>query len=98
MSLLSVFKLKCSCPQEVDQSVGTTPNEAEVTNSNLPSCANMSKKKTKKKEVKVLLFRWFQLMLLCQTYMEWKLGQVEEEAEGNNNNINWYLTNLCAIG
>jgi hypothetical protein len=35
------------CPQEVGQSVGTTPNEAEVSSSNPspPSCVNMSKKK-----------------------------------------------------
>jgi hypothetical protein len=33
--------------QEVAQSAGTTPNEAEVTSSNplLPSCVDMSKKK-----------------------------------------------------
>jgi lysine/ornithine N-monooxygenase len=40
--------------QEVTQSAGTTPNEADVINSNLssPSCVDMSKKIKKKKKKK----------------------------------------------
>jgi hypothetical protein len=42
------------CPQEVAQSAGTTPHEAEVTSSNLPppSCVDMSKNKKIKQSSK----------------------------------------------
>jgi hypothetical protein len=43
------YHLKCMCSQEVVQSVGTTPNEADVISSDLPfpSYADMSKKEKK---------------------------------------------------
>jgi hypothetical protein len=54
MCILHVIKKKDTCPQEVAQSVRTTPNEAEVTslNSPSPSCADMAKKKKKTKKRK----------------------------------------------
>jgi hypothetical protein len=43
-------KLTLSSPQEVTQSAGTTPHEAEITSSNPPSpllCGHVKKKKKK---------------------------------------------------
>jgi hypothetical protein len=49
--LFNTSKAYWNCPQEVAQSAGTTPNEAEVISSNPSpsSCVDMSKKKKKKK-------------------------------------------------
>jgi hypothetical protein len=50
-----VIKDRKNNPQEVVQSVGTTSNKTNVTNSNLPSpllCGYVNKKKKKKKKKK----------------------------------------------
>jgi hypothetical protein len=54
--LVTVLAIVITGPQELAQSAGTTPNEAEVNSSNLhpPSCADMSKRKKEKKKAIVI--------------------------------------------
>jgi hypothetical protein len=49
-TIMSIMLTTNFYPQEIVQLIGTTPNEASITNLNphLPSCVDMSKKKEEK--------------------------------------------------